>query len=344
MSIVVEGLSKSFSRGGTPAVSNVSFEAPSGAITSLVGPSGAGKSTVLRLLAGLEVADAGRIWFSGRDVSSVPVQRRNVGLVFQNYALFGHLSVRENVGFGLEVRGTPRGIRERRVDELLALVQLEGFANRRPSELSGGQRQRVAFARALAIEPEVLLLDEPFGALDTHVRHELRDWLCRFQVKTGVTIILVTHDQSEALEVSKSVVVMRDGRVEQSGPPEDVYDRPTTPFVASFVGGANVLRGRVSRGRAIAGGLEIDAPEGAREGSTIRAFVRPHDLAITKTGDAIIERVVHAGDVIRLGVRLGNGETLAVHQSRSEFETLSLGEGDSVAVSARRARVFVEAT
>ncbi len=218
MSVRVQSLIKRYAQGELPAVNDVSFEAPSGAVTALLGPSGAGKSTVLRVIAGLEQPDAGQVLIAGKDCANIRIQDRGVGLVFQSYALFEHLTVRENIGFGLEVRGRRETEVRTRVDELLALVQLDGFANRKPAQLSGGQRQRVAFARALAVEPKVLLLDEPFGALDARVRVELREWLKTMHAHTHVTTVLVTHDQEEAFEVADQVVVLFDGRVAQAGP------------------------------------------------------------------------------------------------------------------------------
>ena len=253
MSLVVRNLTKRFTARGTPAVADVSFAAPTGGITTLLGPSGSGKSTVLRMVAGLEQPDSGTVVFGDRDFTTVPAQRRGIGFVFQSYALFKHMNVRKNIAFGLRVRKMPADQMSARVDELLALVQLEGLGDRYPGQLSGGQRQRVAFARALAISPQLLLLDEPFGALDAQVRLELREWLRRFHDKRHVTTLLVTHDQEEAMEVSDHVVVMHEGRVAQVGQPQEVYDRPATPFVASFVGGANVLHGHMREGRASVG-------------------------------------------------------------------------------------------
>ncbi|HLM47000.1 MAG TPA: ATP-binding cassette domain-containing protein, partial [Myxococcaceae bacterium] len=228
MSVIVEQVTKRFTATGTPAVSDVSFHAPSGAITTLLGPSGAGKSTLLRLIAGLELPDSGSVRIEGVDCTHLPVQQRGIGVVFQSYALFKHMTVRQNIAFGLETRRQPRADIEARVDEMLHLIQLEDLGKRYPSQLSGGQRQRVAFARALAIRPKLLLLDEPFGALDSRVRVELREWLQSLHERTGVTTLLVTHDQEEALEISQHVVVMSDGRVAQAGRPEDIYDRPST--------------------------------------------------------------------------------------------------------------------
>ncbi len=350
MSVAVEKLTKRFAPGGLPAVSDIAFEAPAGAITSLIGPSGAGKSTVLRIVAGLEQPDEGVVRIAGEDYTRVPVQKRGVGLVFQNYALFQNMTVRDNVGFGLEVRGRPKGEVRRRADELLALIQLESLGDRFPAQLSGGQRQRVAFARALAIEPKVLLLDEPFGALDARVRRELREWLHDLHQKTQVTTLLVTHDQEEALEISEHVVILLDGRVAQAGSPSEVYDRPASPAVAEFLG-ANVLRGRVRQGRAVAGPVEVSAPDGAAEGEEALAYVRPHDLKLARAsssgsdGDEVrmgtIERFRLVGARVKITVLLAAGDRVTVELAREEFEALAVGEGDQVLVDVREARVFL---
>ncbi|MBJ6762476.1 ABC transporter ATP-binding protein [Myxococcaceae bacterium JPH2] len=349
MSVIVEHLTKHFTRSHLPAVADVSFRAPTGAITSLLGPSGAGKSTLLRLIAGLEIADAGAIHIDGVDCTGLPAQQRGVGVVFQSYALFRHMTVRQNIAFGLELRRLPRAQVTARVEEMLALVQLDDLGERLPGQLSGGQRQRVAFARALAIQPRLLLLDEPFGALDTRVRVELREWLHALHVRTGITTLLVTHDQEEALEISQHVVVMSGGQVAQAGPPEDIYDRPTTPFVASFVGGTSILRGRVREGRAEMGSLVVSAPEAAREGEPVHAFVRPHDIKLARTPNGIrhpegasrVQRLKPVGGYVKVLLRLPTGDELAVEVPRSEFEALGVVEGDSVLADVRTARVFV---
>ncbi|MFO7181807.1 MAG: sulfate ABC transporter ATP-binding protein, partial [Pseudomonadota bacterium] len=254
MTVRVQNVTKRFSgQSGPAAVSNVSFEARSGVITTLLGPSGSGKSTLLRIVAGLEEPDSGSVWINGQDSTRVSPRQRNVGFVFQNYALFRHMSVFENVAFGMRVRKRAPAEVKARVEELLELVQLAGYGKRFPSQLSGGQRQRVALARALATNPHVLLLDEPFGALDARVRLELREWLLEFQERSGVTTILVTHDQEEALELSEHIVLLNHGEVEQAGAPHELYDTPATPFVASFLGGGSVLRGTVREGRAAVG-------------------------------------------------------------------------------------------
>jgi sulfate/thiosulfate transport system ATP-binding protein len=355
VSVQVEAVTRRFDRRGPAAVDAVSFEAEQGGITTLLGPSGSGKSTLLRIIAGLEPADAGRILLAGRDVSGVAVQQRGVGFVFQSYALFEHLDVRANVAFGLELRKIPRAEIDERVSILLKRVQLSGLDRRHPGELSGGQRQRVAFARALAIEPQVLLLDEPFGALDTRVRIELRAWLRRLHEEMPLTTILVTHDQDEALEVSSKIVVMNAGRVEQVGDPHVVYDEPKTAFVASFVGGASLLRGEVRGGRAELGRLAVTAPAGAREGDRVQAFVRAHDIELKRADDdgfaalddgevtlARIERVSRNGGTMHVGVRLNNGDVLTVHLSRAQLDALGVGEGDRVRIDLRAAQVFVE--
>ncbi|MBZ4419280.1 sulfate/molybdate ABC transporter ATP-binding protein [Myxococcus sp. RHSTA-1-4] len=348
MSVTVEHLTRRFPGGSHPAAEDVSFHAPAGAVTALLGPSGSGKTTVLRAIAGLEEADAGRVSICGEDCTRMPPQRRGVGFVFQGYALFEHLTVRGNVGFGLRVRGVSRKERDARVDELLELVQLQGYGERYPSQLSGGQRQRVAFARALATRPRVLLLDEPFAALDTRVRVELRAWLRELHEQTHVTTLLVTHDQEEALELAQQVVVMHEGRVRQVGTSLEVYDRPATPFVASFIGNANVLRGHVQGGRAALGGLTLDAPGGAPDGARVHAFVRPHEVRIARAVEepsgahAVISALTRVGDSVKLSLQLAGRDTLMVHMAHAELEALGLTQGERVAVGIRNARLFVE--
>jgi sulfate transport system ATP-binding protein len=353
----VEGLTKRFTRHAPPAVDDVSFHAPSGSLTTLLGPSGSGKSTVLRLLAGLEYPDAGRILVDGADGTHVPPQRRGVGFVFQSYALFNHLDVRDNIAFGLkgklsraEGRQARRAEIDRQVDELLAAVELPGYGGRLPGQLSGGQRQRVAFARALAVAPRLLLLDEPFGALDASVRVSLREWLRRFhESRQGdphhppVTTILVTHDQDEAMELSDTIVVMNQGRVEQIGSPSEIYDRPATPFVAGFVGGANVLRGRVTS-----------------EGAAVHAFVRPHEIRLSKAlpvpeqgpaadpeagagGLALaqVDRLAFVGAYVKVTLRLPDQETLTVELGKQEFEALHIQTGDRVMADLAQAKIFL---
>lgn len=361
MSLTIKNLTKRFTARGTPAVADVSFVAPTGGITTLLGPSGSGKSTVLRVIAGLELPDDGQVLFGERDFTRIPVQSRGVGFVFQSYALFKHMTVRENIGFSLRIRKIDRKTTNAKVDELLSMVQLDGYGERYPSQLSGGQRQRVAFARALAIEPQVLLLDEPFGALDAQVRVELRAWLRHFHDKRHVTTILVTHDQEEAMEVSDHVVVMSEGRVAQAGPPQEVYDSPATPFVASFVGGANLLTGTMQDGRASVGSFAVQVPAGsaAPDGMAVQAFVRPHDVKLTKAhpdggSDGVanggasdvsvarVERLAWLGGYVKLLLKLSDGASMTVEMQRNEIESLGISEGDLVMADLRQAKVFVE--
>ena len=307
MSIDVRGVGKKF--GDFVALDDVSVSIPTGQLTALLGPSGGGKSTLLRIIAGLETADTGTVSIEGRDATSLPAQKRNVGFVFQHYAAFKHLSVRKNVAFGLEIRKTPKNEVRARVDELLALVHLTQFADRKPAQLSGGQRQRMALARALAVQPSVLLLDEPFGALDAKVRKELRDWLRRLHDEIPVTTVFVTHDQEEALEVADEIVVINEGRVEQVGSPDDLYDTPANQFVMGFLGPVTTLGDRL---------------------------VRPHDVHVftePPAGLATVEgRVVRAlrvGFEVRLEVETAASRT-EVTLTRAEQRALGASGGSTV--------------
>jgi sulfate transport system ATP-binding protein len=339
--IVVEGLTKHF--GAFEAVSDVTFTAPAGAITALLGPSGSGKSTVLRMIAGLEEPSAGRILMGGEELTAKSVQERRVGFVFQHYALFRHMTVAENVAFGLRVRKEAKASAGARVRELLELVHLEPFAERYPEQLSGGQRQRVALARALAPQPKVLLLDEPFGALDAKVRQDLRRWLDELHRELGVTSLLVTHDQEEALELANQLVVMHGGRVEQVGSPEEIYDRPATPFVAGFVGAANVLQGEVVDGHVHLGSIRIPGAAHLDEGELAAAFVRPHDVRVTNDGDvaAVIERVASLGWLSRVTLKLPGGVTLVAHVPKDDLH--GAGEGDAIQIDLRNPKAFLSA-
>ncbi len=322
MSVHVERLTRRFQQGGPPAVSDVSFTCPSGAITALLGPSGAGKSTLLRTIAGLEQPDSGRVLIDGTDCAQVRVQDRGVGLVFQSYALFDHMTVRENIAFGLDVRGTPKAQVTARVDELLELIQLKDLGGRKPGQLSGGQRQRVAFARALAVRPRVLLLDEPFGALDARVRVDLREWLRTMQAKTSVTTVLVTHDQEEAFEVSDHVVVLFDGKVAQAGPPHELYDRPANARVAEFIGGANVLaNGQVVR----AHDVKVTAPPSGAD-----------ELSLGR-----IVEVRRVGGYVKLKLQLPSNELVTVEMTKADLDARGLKEGDRVFVDVGAAQLFV---
>lgn len=343
MSVEVDSLVKRFGKSGeVTGVAGVSFSAPHQCITSLLGPSGSGKSTLLRLIAGLEIQDSGTVRINGDDVSSVPVQKRNLGFVFQNYALFGHMSVFDNIAFGLSTRGESKSFIADRVNELLELVQLGGYARRLPDQLSGGQRQRVALARALAPNPRVLLLDEPFGALDTQVRVELRDWLHRLHEKTHVTTLLVTHDQEEALELSEHVVLLRDGLVEQSGTPQELYRSPANRFVASFLGGARIFRGSVQQGRAEFASNVLSAAVDEADGSVVEAFVRPHDVHLEKAevggslvNTAEILRMIPIGSSVKIVLSLPDGDSLTIQSPFHEVKQQDLKIGDRVVLNLR---------
>jgi sulfate transport system ATP-binding protein len=316
MAIEVQGVSKSF--GDFKALDDVTLTVADGSLTALLGPSGGGKSTLLRVIAGLETPDAGRVLLGTRDVTHVPERDRGVGFVFQHYAPFKHMTVRDNVGFGLKVRKRPKPEIRQRVDELLALVHLDGLAERYPSQLSGGQRQRMALARALAVEPAVLLLDEPFGALDANVRKELRDWLRRLHDEVHVTTIFVTHDQEEALEVAEQVAVISDGRIEQVGSPDDLYERPANPFVMGFVGPVSRIG---------------------------EAWVRPHDIDVfvepePGAHEAMVARVARVGFEARVEATLTDGAPISVQLTRHESQELELAPGDVVWLRPHRVSEF----
>jgi sulfate transport system ATP-binding protein len=340
--IKVEHLTKRF--GDFVAVDDVDFEAAEGRITALLGPSGSGKSTVLRMIAGLETPTSGRIWMEEEEHTHSAVQDRRVGFVFQHYALFRHMTVEQNVGFGLAVRKAPKDEVRARVDELLSLVQLAPYRDRYPDQLSGGQRQRVALARALAPRPKVLLLDEPFGALDARVRQDLRRWLDDLHRELGVTSLLVTHDQDEALELAHRVVVMHEGGVEQIGTPAEIYDEPASAFVAGFVGSANVLSGDVVDGHVRIGEHLVPGAGHLEEGVPARAFVRPHDVVVS-TGErngrsviATVERVRTLGRVSRVSLRLPDDQVLMAELPDAELDPLEIGE--EVFVDVRSAKAF----
>ncbi len=306
MSIVVDSVSKRF--GEFVALDDVSLEVRDGSLTALLGPSGGGKSTLLRVIAGLETPDSGRVDIGGEDATQTPPQRRNVGFVFQHYAAFKHMTVAKNVAFGLTIRKRPKDEIDARVDELLKLVHLDGFAHRYPSQLSGGQRQRMALARALAVQPRVLLLDEPFGALDATVRKELRAWLRRLHDEVHVTTVFVTHDQEEAMEVAEQIVVLNEGRIEQVGSPRELYEKPANDFVMNFVGPVSELSGR---------------------------SIRPHDVEILRepaegTEEAMIDRILHLGFEVRVELTLGDGEKTWVQTTKGRVQELELTDGEIV--------------
>jgi sulfate transport system ATP-binding protein len=349
MSIEVRNVMKTF--GSFVAVNDVSLTVPTGELVALLGPSGSGKTSLLRIIAGLERADRGQVLFEGEDATVRDVRHRGVGFVFQHYALFRHMNVFENVAFGLRVR--PRDRRpsdadvKAKVTDLLKLVQLDWLADRYPSQLSGGQRQRVALARALAVEPKVLLLDEPFGSLDAKVRQELRRWLRRLHDEIRVTSVFVTHDQEEALEVSDRVVVMNHGKVEQIGTPQEVFDRPATPFVMGFLGSVNVFHGRVEAGRAHFGPLSVEYPEHA-DGTArpAQGFARPYELELAReeAGDgfwATLRHVNPAGAVVKLELEDREARLVQVETTREQFEALHPKAGEQLYVKPRQVRVFV---
>ncbi len=352
MSIEIKNIQKNF--GQFQALNNVSLEVPTGELVALLGPSGCGKTTLLRIIAGLESADSGSIHFHGTDATTRDVRERQVGFVFQHYALFRHMTVFENVAFGLRVR--PKATRpteaeiHRRVHELLELVQLDWLANRYPPQLSGGQRQRIALARALAVEPKVLLLDEPFGALDAKVRKDLRRWLRRLHDELHITSVFVTHDQEEALEVADRIVVMDHGNVEQIGTPQEVYDNPASPFVYQFLGNVNLFHSRVDQGRANIGGIELELDEHHEaKDSPAFAYVRPHDIDILKerndkpSFEATVSYVHAIGPVVRLELqRADHTEIIEAEVTRERFRELAIEQGSHVFIQPRHVRVFLD--
>ena len=369
MSIEIRNVNKQF--GDFHALRNVNLDIASGELIALLGPSGCGKTTLLRIIAGLETADTGTILFSGEDTTDVHVRERGVGFVFQHYALFRHMTVFENVAFGLRMK--PRSERpseeqiKKKVHDLLGLVQLDWLADRFPSQLSGGQRQRIALARALAVEPKVLLLDEPFGALDAKVRKELRRWLRRLHDELHVTSIFVTHDQEEALEVADRVVVINQGRIEQSGSPQQVWDHPASPFVYGFLGDVNLFHGRADGGQVLLDGFQIAAPEHAHaQNAKASAYVRPHDLDVQRytAGSNIdadgqsrgivakLSRAIVVGPIARLELTPtetnqpaddnGKDNLIEAQISAQQYQEMNLKEGEVLVVTPRRARVFVD--
>jgi sulfate transport system ATP-binding protein len=353
MSIHIRGISKTF--GSFKALDDVSLEVQHGKLLALLGPSGSGKTTLLRIIAGLEWPDTGSIEEDGEDITDRHARQREVGFVFQHYALFRHMSVFENIAFGLRVRKAPQSEIDAKVGELLHLVRLDGLGGRKPSQLSGGQRQRVALARALAIRPKILLLDEPFGALDAKVRVELRQWLRRLHDEIGMTSVFVTHDQEEAFELADEVVVMNHGRIEQRGTPEEVFDHPATPFVMDFLGNVNVFHGRVENGRAFWHGIPIDYPDYPHaQASPAQVYLRPHELDIARTNGAAavdqgggslpasVLRITRGGAVARISCQPAGSESeLHVDVPAETASRLSLEPGDKVSITPRKVRVFL---
>jgi sulfate transport system ATP-binding protein len=347
MSISIRNINKQF--GSTRALCDINMDVPSGSLLALLGPSGSGKTTLLRIIAGLETSDTGSVLYHEEDVTHSSPRDRNVGFVFQHYALFRHMSVFENIAFGMRVRGAKGKAVTDRVQELLRLVRLEGMEKRFPSQLSGGQRQRVALARALAVKPRMLLLDEPFGALDAKVRQELRAWLRELHDETRLTTVFVTHDQEEAFEVADLVAIMGQGRIEQFGSPHDVYTHPATPFVMDFLGNVNVVHGSVQAGKAMMGGMELAYPDYQHDESReARAYIRPHELEIdrTPTGEGSFRvKVLHinqAGPVVKVRVLLEDlGWYWNVDVPQERFQELKLGVDQQAYVFPRRFRLFI---
>ena len=351
MSIQVREIEKRF--GAFTALDRVSLDFPSGELVALLGPSGCGKTTLLRIIAGLEVPDSGSVLFHGEDASQRDTRQREVGFVFQHYALFRHMTVFDNVAFGLQVK--PRAIRpaadliRSKVHELLELVQLDWLADRYPHQLSGGQRQRIALARALAVEPKVLLLDEPFGALDAKVRKELRRWLRRLHDELHITSIFVTHDQEEALEVADRVVLMNKGRVEQVGNPEDVYERPASPFVYGFLGTVNVFHGRASAGSLDLGPVTVDAPEHSdADNHPATVYARPHEIEIERFSPgqegipAVLQRILVIGPTARLELeRDDRAEIIEAELTADRVRSLNLKQGETLLIRPRKMQVFL---
>ncbi len=353
MSIEIRAIRKSF--GNFAALKDVSFKVETGELVALLGPSGSGKTTLLRMIAGIEVPDGrdGAILIHNEDTTAFSVRDRRVGFVFQHYALFRHMTIFENVAFGLRVR--PRRVRpsekviKEKVNELLKLVQLDWLGDRLPSQLSGGQRQRIALARALAVEPSVLLLDEPFGSLDAKVRKELRQWLRRFHDELKITSVFVTHDQEEALEVADRVVLMNEGRVEQVGTPEEVYHHPANAFVYNFLGNVNLFHSRVEEGKVYLGEMPIDLPaESTPDAKSALVFVRPHLLEIEHQrngGDNFHAKVTHinaAGPLVKVDLVTDWGDPVQVELSHGKYLSLGLKRDDEVFVRPRERKIFLQ--
>jgi sulfate transport system ATP-binding protein len=348
MSIEVKGLNKSF--GSFKAVDGVSFKVETGELMALLGPSGSGKSTLLRMIAGLENPDAGEILLTGQETSTLNPRDRNVGFVFQHYALFKHMTVRENIAFGLRVRKAAEAEIQSRVDELLGLVQMQGYGLRYPSQLSGGQRQRVAVARALAPRPRVLLLDEPFGALDAKVKEELRDWLRRLHEESRMTTVFVTHDQTEAMEVAKKIIIMNQGRIEQEGTPLDVFDRPATRFVAQFVGESNSIQVKAeSEGLAVWGPLRFSVSPKIKAGQELHIYFRPHDVYVSSSKESLqvpgkILRTQFKGAFIELEIEVAPEKRVIAHVPKGISLASGFSEGSQVWVGITGFHIFAPGT
>ncbi|MEK4010591.1 sulfate/molybdate ABC transporter ATP-binding protein [Peribacillus sp. FSL M8-0224] len=349
MSIIIENVTKYY--GSYQALQNIDLEIKSGELVALLGPSGSGKTSLLRIIAGLELAESGKILFNEENYTHKHVKDRNVGFVFQHYALFRNMTIFDNIAYGLKVR--PRKTRpskeviEQKVTELLQLVKLEGYKDRYPSQLSGGQRQRVALARALAVEPNILLLDEPFGALDAKVRKELRRWLRRLHDEFNVTSVFVTHDQEEAMDVADRVVIMNEGKIEQIGTPEEVYDHPENPFVYDFLGSVNLFKGNVHKGKLVTGNVEMNAP-GSEDGAGT-GYVRAHNFIIEREPAekdsiaSIIDHIHTIGPIVRIEViRQDTNEPLEIELTKEQYMNLEISKGERVFVRPKELKVFVD--
>ena len=352
MSIEITGINKTF--GDFAALQNIDLKVPTGELVALLGPSGSGKTTLLRIIAGLEQANSGTVLFHGQDTTQQDVRQRQVGFVFQHYALFRHMNVFDNVAFGLQVRPARQRPSKQeiadKVHELLGLVRLEGYAQRYPAQLSGGQRQRVALARALAVEPKVLLLDEPFGALDAKVRKELRRWLRQLHDKLDVTSVFVTHDQEEALDVADRVVILNQGRIEQQGTPEEVYEKPRNAFVYDFLGNVNLFRGRLNQGQVQLGSISVAAPEyAATEETAVVSYVRPHNLQIERTvqePNFFQARILYlraVGPTVFLELqREDTKELVEAELTQERYRELKLQQGEQVYVKPKDLKIFLD--
>ncbi|MCY8936345.1 MULTISPECIES: sulfate/molybdate ABC transporter ATP-binding protein [Peribacillus] len=349
MSIIIENVTKYY--GSYQALQNIDLEIKSGELVALLGPSGSGKTSLLRIIAGLEQAENGKILFNEENYTHKHVKDRNVGFVFQHYALFRNMTIFDNIAYGLKVR--PRKTRpskeviEQKVTELLQLVKLEGYKDRYPSQLSGGQRQRVALARALAVEPNILLLDEPFGALDAKVRKELRRWLRRLHDEFNVTSVFVTHDQEEAMDVADRVVIMNEGKIEQIGTPEEVYDHPENPFVYDFLGSVNLFKGNVHKGKLVTGNVEMNAP-GSEDGAGT-GYVRAHNFIIEREPAekdsiaSIVDHIHTIGPIVRIEViRQDTNEPLEIELTKEQYLNLEISKGERVFVRPKELKVFVD--
>ncbi len=342
MSIELKNVSKAF--GGVKAVGDISFTVGEGELVALLGPSGGGKTTVLRMIAGLETPTEGEVWISGRRMNDIPVQKRNIGFVFQNYALFKTMSVFKNIAFGLKIRKWPKAQITERVEELLELLELNGLGPRYPHQLSGGQRQRVAIARALASKPEVLLMDEPFGAVDAKIRQELREWLVHLHDDFKVTTLFVTHDQEEAMEVSNRIVIFSKGRLEQIGTPREVYEQPASEFVARFIGVLNILELEVRGGVGRAGGLEFAIPN-ATDGQKVRIGFRPYAVQVSPDLSqfpvrGVLQHTFFLGTMLRLELALPSGQAVRCRMTKEEYAQLQLRDGQDVSFQIRAFRVL----